>query len=515
MTETPNSPTPEPAKPKKVYTKKAKALSAQAELVARLMPMAIAAGCPKDQFENFLKAGVFLQPKQFEFAALARQCDLPNGPKDIMLGGGRGSSKSHGILAQIFCDDCQRVPGLKVLILRKVGRANREQIQDFRKKLLSALPHNYREQQSTITFDNGSLVVLGNFKDERDIDKYLGLEYDLEYIMESNQITLTKKMNILSCLRTNKPNWRPRCYEDTNPGGVGHFHNKQIFIEPWKAGRETETRYIHCTVDDNKFVNPEYKEYLEKLSGWQREAWLYGSWEFLAGAYFTTFRDDIHVYPNANVNLVTKNIKRYFGAFDYGFSHRSAFLLFAQDHEENIYVVGEYTDEEKTPSDHAERIKALLRSHGLENSDLDSIVAGHDCFHKKEEGNTIAQTYAENGLDFIPAENARVNGWQRMLDGFGDSNTNTKPTLFVHKSCVHLIAQIKMAQHSEKIPGDVQKFDFVSKGVEIIGEDMSEGDDCLDACRYGVFSNTSNALKFAVPMNITGFQPAMIELPSV
>ena len=459
------------------------------------------AGCPDDQIMNFHRAGVFLQPKQLKFAALARQCDLPDGPKDIMAGGGRGSAKTHGILAQIFCDDCQRVNELKFLILRKVGRSNVEQISDFRKKLLSNIPHNYREQKSTITFDKtGSLVVLGNYKDERDIDKYLGLEYDGIHIVEANQLTLTKKMNILSCLRTNKPNWRPRAYEDTNPGGIGHFHNKQIFIEPWRAGKETETRYIHCTVDDNKFVDKGYKEYLEKLAGWQREAWLYGSWDFMAGAYFTNFRDDLHVYPNKDVNFSSVHGRRFFGAFDYGFGHCSAFLLFGQDSSNNIYVVDEYQDNEKGPSEHAERIRALLRKYQLDPSDLDSIVAGHDCFHRKEEGNTIAQTYSENGIDFLPAENARVNGWQRILDGFGNPAAGLKPSIYIHRQCVHLIAQIKMAQHSEKIPGDVQKFDLPDNSVDTFGGDLVEGDDLLDACRYGIFSNVSSGMKFAKPV---------------
>jgi len=428
-----------------------------------------------------------------------------------MMGGGRGAAKTHGILAQIFCDDCQRQPGLKVLVLRKVGRSNQEQVQDFRKKLLTQLDHNYREQKSTIEFSNGSLVVLGNFKDERDIDKYLGLEYDLIHIVESNQLSLTKKMNILSCLRTNKANWRPRCYEDTNPGGFGHHHNKQIFIEPWKAKNETETRYIHCTVDDNRYVNKEYKEYLQKLSGWQREAWLHGSWEFLAGAYFTNFREDIHVYPNKEVAFDPKNARRFFASFDFGFSHMSACVLFAQDHHDNIYVIDEYADNEKTPSDHSERIKAMLRKHGLEPSDLDSFVAGHDCFHRKEEGNTIAQTYSENGIDFSPAENARVNGWQRILDGFGDVQTGTKPTIFIHRTCIHLIAQIQMAQHSEKVAGDVQKFDLPENTAEVFGDDLQEGDDCLDAFRYGIFSNANKALKWAAPISLTGFQPAMLD----
>lgn len=472
-------------------------------------------GCPDDQINNFLKAGVFLQPKELEFAAAARACDHEGGPVDVMIGGGRGSGKTHASFAQVLCDDCQRVPNLKCLVLRKVGVANIEQIRAFTKMLLANIPHKLREQApSKIIFENGSEVILGNFKDERDIDKYLGLEYDLIDIEESNQLTLTKKMNIISCLRTSKPNWRPRCYETTNPGGIGHHHNKQIFIEPWKSGKQTETRYIHATVDDNKFVDSGYKAKLEKYSGWQREAWLYGSWDFLAGSYFTNFRDDLHVYPNASVNFVSTNARRFFGSFDYGFGHNSAFVLFAQDHQDNIYAVAEYQANEKTPSDHAENIKALLRLHHLEPCDLDSIVAGHDCFHRKEEGHTIAQTYLENGLDFVAAENARVNGWQRILDGFGDPNTGTLATIFIHRSCVHLIAQIKMAQHSEKVAGDVQKFDLPEGGVEVFADNTQEGDDLLDAFRYGIFSNADfGSMKFASPISLSGFQPAMIAIP--
>ena len=256
-----------------VKTPKLKKLSAEDELLAKFMRVGKDCGCPKDQLFNFLKAGVFLQKKQLEFAAAARLCDLPDGPKAILNGGGRGTGKSFTVFAQIFLDDCQRVPGLKALFIRKVGGANKEQVSDFVRKLLVNIPHKYRESApSKVEFPNGSFVILGNFKDEKDIDKYLGLEYDLIYIMESNQLSQKKKVNILSCLRTSKSNWRPRCYQDTNPGGLDHFSNKVIFVDPWKSGKQTETRYIHSTVDDNAFVDKGYKEYLDKLQGWQYQA---------------------------------------------------------------------------------------------------------------------------------------------------------------------------------------------------------------------------------------------------
>ena len=466
----------------------------------RFAELAKSQGCCQEQVENFLLANVILQKKQLEIAALCRSCDKPDGPKAILAGGGRGSGKSNAILAQIFCDDCQRVKGLKVLCLRKVGRANKEQIADFRKKLLMNLEHTYREQAQTIEFKNGSLVILGNFKDEKDIDKYLGLEYDLIYIMESNQLTQSKKINILSCLRTNKQNWRPRCYQDTNPGGIDHAANKVLFVDPWQKGTQTDTRYVHSTVDDNKFVDSGYKEFLEKLEGWQRKAWLEGSWDFMAGAFFSNFSPSINVYPNEKVNFDIHHARRWMGAFDHGFAHASAFVLVGEDREGIQYVVDVYSETEKVAEQNAEGIKYMLRQYGLTPDDLDFIAAGGDCFSRVEDGRTRAQMYEEYGLNFIRADTDRINGWARLREKFGNSMQGVKPSLYVHRRCLKLIEQIQVAQHSELKQGDIQKFNT--------NEDGEGGDDLLDATRFLFATDPNTSIKWAKP--IAGFGYKML-----
>lgn len=444
---------------------------------------------------NFLIAGVQLQKKQWEIAAKCRECDLPDGPKQILAGGGRGSAKSHAILAQIFCDDCQRIKGLKVLCLRKVGRANKEQIQDFRKKLLSNLPHNYREQAQTIEFQNGSMVILGNFKDEKDIDKYLGLEYDLIYIMESNQLTQSKKINILSCLRTNKTNWRPRCYQDTNPGGIDHVANKMLFVEPWKRGEEKETRYIHSTVDDNKFIDSGYKDYLEKLVGWQREAWLNGSWEFMAGAFFSNFYPDIHVYPNPQTDLNLRGVVRWFAGLDYGFSHPNAFVLCCEDEGANIFVTDVYSANSTLIEEHAANIRDLLALHNLEVEDLEFIAAGRDCFRVDKDGGTVATEYQERGINLIPVHIDRINAWAQVAEVFGDIQHQIKPRCFIHKNCTGLINQIQAAQSDPKKPNDILK-------MNCDPETLEGGDDELESFRNSVCMAYSNLLTSAKPVQI-------------
>src|SRR4051812_31691971 len=93
-------------------------------------------GCPKDQMSNFERANCILQEKQLLASAAARLCDRADGPSAIGYGGARGGGKSHWLLAQMGVDDCQRVPGLKCLLLRKVGKANVEHFEDLRHTVL-------------------------------------------------------------------------------------------------------------------------------------------------------------------------------------------------------------------------------------------------------------------------------------------------------------------------------------------------------------------------------------------
>src|SRR5512138_297558 len=96
------------------------------------------AGCPMEQMRNFVRAGVVLQPRQLAASAAARLCDRADGPTAVGYGGARGGGKSHWLLAQMGADDCQRVPGLKCLLLRKVGKANMENFEDLRRRLFGA-----------------------------------------------------------------------------------------------------------------------------------------------------------------------------------------------------------------------------------------------------------------------------------------------------------------------------------------------------------------------------------------
>src|SRR5262245_54355259 len=189
-------------------------------------------------------------------------------------------------------DDCQRVPGLKCLLLRKVGKANMEHFEDLRQRLFPRLKHEFSAHRGVLTFGNGSRIIAGHFQAEKDIDAYLGLEYDVIGIEEATTLSSRKHQDISTCCRTSKPNWRPRIYSTTNPGGVGHGWYRTKFVIPYlerqrhahtpdkthaltpslsprergcAAPAQSDTIFVPARVSDNRFNNPEYRKVLEGL----------------------------------------------------------------------------------------------------------------------------------------------------------------------------------------------------------------------------------------------------------
>ena len=456
-----------------------------------------AAGCPEDQARNLVAARIWLQERQLAASAAARLCDLPDGPTAIGYGGARGGGKSHWLLAQMGADDCQRVPGLKCLLLRKVGKANLEHFEDLRRRLFNRLPHEFSAFRGILAFANGSRIIAGHFQNEKDIDAYLGLEYDVIGIEEATTLTARKYQDITTCCRTSKPNWRPRIYSTTNPGGVGHGWYRTKFIVPFQNKRQTDTVFVPARVGDNAFNNPEYRKVLENLSGWQKRAWLDGSWDIAAGQYFTSFRRDVHVIEDFD----DTRGHEWFAALDYGFAHYTVCLLGCRDGDGNTFIVDEHAERLWLPQRHAAAIKSMVERHkingvvamrGLQRmsmrsqdevqnrplalSDLKRVSAGADVFSRQSDGTTIAQQYAKHGMTLRSANMDRVNGWAEVLQGFGDTEGGVRPTLFIHARCRRLIETLPALQHDPNRPEDVLKVDA--------DEDGNGGDDAADALRY-------------------------------
>ena len=462
----------------------------------------LAAGCPLDQMENLIRAGLLLQPRQLAACAAARVCDQPDGPTAIGYGGARGGGKSHWLLAQMGADDCQRRPGLKCLLIRKDGKSNLESVDDLRRRVFAGLKYTFNASRGILTFENGSRIVIGHFQHEKDIDAYLGLEYDVIGIEEATTLTSRKYHDIVTCCRTSKiladgRHWRPRIYSTTNPGGVGHEWYRQTFILPYQRGAEQETHFIPAREDDNQFNNPEYKAILASCTGWKKEAWLNGNFDIASGQYFSNFRPAVHVLQDFNDH----NGVEWFIGMDYGYTHYTVALLACRDYDNNIIIVDEHVGRQMIPRENLDAIKAMLQRHKispdgrrpvpLQRGDLpvcyppghifyrrflSRFVVGGDLFSPESNGRTIASHFSGLGVTPHPANTHRVEGWTAILEHLGNPDAGIKPTLFIHKRCTRLLDTLPYLHHNPDDPADVLKTNPNEEGLG--------GDDAADALRY-------------------------------
>ena len=97
-------------------------------------------------------------------------------------------------------------------------------------------------------------------------------------------------------------------------------------------------------------------------------------------------------------------------------------LLGCTDGDGNAFVVDEHAERLWLPQRHAVAVKAMLRRHGLEVSQLLRFVAGSDVFSRQSDGTTIAAQYGREGITLRPANTDRINGWAELLQRLGDSS---------------------------------------------------------------------------------------------
>lgn len=433
------------------------------------------AGVPRDQLERFVRGGYVAQPHQLAWHAAARKADAPDGPELIGIGGRRGPGKTHATFAQVALDDCQRAPGLKILFLRKVLKAARESFEDVRRKVLYATPHEYKIQAGIIEFPNGSRIVLGHFKHESDIDNYLGVEYDGAAIEEGTQLSKAKLDMLRGSIRSARPDWRPRVYITTNPGGIGHQWFRSMFVLPWRNGAERETMFLPASADANKYLDAGYRRWLNSLSGALGRMWRDGDWDVAGGAFFTNWSYE---------RVVCAPVERppahwtYWLGMDYGFQHWNMIYLLAQIGDGQIALLDELAMRRALVPQIADALAEMLDRNGVQRHQITRFVAGTDCFSKESTGRTIADSWAEVGWTLKPATVDRKAGAAQWLRRLGNDAAQLAPTIQITSRCTRLIETIPMLLSNPNDPEDVLKVDCDEEG--------DGGDDAYDAARYGI-----------------------------
>jgi len=365
----------------------------------------------------------------------------------------------------------------------------------------------YSKSEAVWTFPNGATLKLRHLWDAQAAEEYQGHSYTWICMEELTQWANLDAMNRMRGTLRSSDGVKCVLLATGNPGGPGHQHVKQRYIDPAPAGftpivdPETgETRvFIPSRLEDNLALtrnDPNYAKRLMALGNSQLvRAWLYGDWNITFGGAF----DDLWV-PDRHV-LTPFSIPptwTYRRSFDWGSSRPSALLMWAISDGTPVkelggrvfprgsmilfsewYTIAKDAAGNVKPNEGlrltnqalgygiAERSKGRVWSGCVADPAIFSEM-GRESIHEK-----IKRAAAEKGhvLSLGRANNDRIGGWQKMRDMIENAAADRpeKPGLWVFDTCVNFLRTVPTLQRDDSRPDDI---------------DTDQEDHCGDAARY-------------------------------
>ena len=366
-------------------------------------------------------------------------------------GGARGGGKTWAIIRKALAMAFY-YRGIQILIIRREYDQLENPIIQPMLKLLPPGTYNYNKSEHLLTLLTGSKIKFSNMPDYSSAveGKFQGNEWDVLFIDEATQF-LESEFRGLDAIVRGDNGLPKRVYLTCNPGGVGHFWVKRLFVERSFRPEENPEDYvfIQATVRDNKNIDKKYIDVLNNLPEDVRKAHRDGDWSALSGVYFEEFTEGLHTcapFP------IPKKWKRY-RSMDYGLDCHFC-IWAAVDEHGRCYVYREFSQSDQIVSE-AARMQLTLT--GPEEN-VGYTIAPPDLWARsRENGKSNATTFMENGLVLYKADNNRKQGWYALKELL-KVKEDKKPGLLIFNTCTRLIESLKCLQHDKTDPNDVSKF---------------------------------------------------------
>ena len=365
-------------------------------------------------------------------------------------GGAKGGGKTHAVRTKAV-GGALRWPGIRILILRRTYPELQSNHIEPVMKMVPPELGTYVASRYTLYFINGSTIRFGHYNGAAAELEYQGQEFDWIFMDEATHFT-ERDFRYLGGVLRGTSAIPKRFFVTCNPGGVGHAWVKRLFIDrEYRDGENPDDyAFIFASVEDNKHLldgSPAYIRMLESLPENMRQAYRYGVWDSLAGAYFSEFDDARHVVTPTRIPSGWTR----FRAFDYGLDMLVC-LWIAVSPAGQSYVYRELRRPNLIVSEAARAIENATPV----NEQIAATFAPPDMWSRqKDSGRTMAELFAKNKIPVLRASNARAQGHMQikeLLHGNGEA-----PALLIFSSCPGLINDVKAICADERNPGDCAK----------------------------------------------------------
>lgn len=401
-------------------------------------------------------------------------------------GGARGGGKTH-VLMRKAISLAMEYHGIKILIMRRTyPELETTLIQPMNALIATATMNGkpagdriatYNSTLRTLFFATGSIIRFGHLQSAKAVDEYQGAEYDIVFLDEATHFT-EWEFRVLGATLRGVNDFPKRMYLTCNPGGIGHYWVKRLFVsreyEADKHENPADYIFIPATVDDNTALlkaSPGYIAMLDTLPEDKKAAWRYGDWDAMAGQYFSEYRTGVHTVADFPI---PDSWPRY-RCFDYGLD-MFACLWFAVDEHDRVYVYRERFQSGLIVSQAADLMKRATPP----GEKIEFTIAPPDMWSTmKDTGKTMAEIFQLNGINLVKASNQRVQGWAVVKDGMKTWDDGKAGIVFF-ESLTRITSDIQAIQHDEKNPDDCAKEPH----------DITHGPDAL---RYGMVARKLGA----------------------
>ena len=342
--------------------------------------------------------------------------------KEVLYGGAAGGGKSFAMLMDLL--RYAHNGNHRALLLRRTLAELTELVDQSRKIYPQAFPGAiFRESKNTWSFPSGATALFSYVDKDTDVTRYQGQAFTWIGIDELGHYPTPYVWNYLrSRLRTTDPTIETYMRASANPGGIGGWWIKRMFIDPtppndsfWATDTDTgkillhspahprkpgeplfQRRFIPARLTDNPHLaeSGEYEAMLLSLPEVERRRLLEGDWDVADGAAFSEFDRSIHVVAPFEIPYNWPRVR----AADYGYSSPSCVLWGAVDWDNNFWIYRELYDKGYTGETLAQIITALEE----DDPSMSISVLDGSCWSNHGTGPSIAETLTRNGVRWIP-----------------------------------------------------------------------------------------------------------------
>tara|TARA_Y100000114_G_scaffold156969_1_gene186330 strand:- start:3757 stop:5451 length:1695 start_codon:yes stop_codon:yes gene_type:complete len=434
---------------------------------------------------------------------------LASPERDVFYGGAAGGGKSYALLADLlrYCDN----PNHRALIIRRTLDELTELVDKSKQLYPKAFPGAvFRESKAMWQFPSGATAWFSYLDKDKDVTRYQGQAFTWIGIDEITHYPTPYVWEYLrSRLRTTDPDIDAYMRCTGNPGGVGGWWVKKMYIDPapantpfaatdvetghplvWpqsapngKAGQPLFLRkFIPARLTDNPYLaeSGEYEAMLRSLPEVERRRLLDGDWDVAEGAAFPEFSRGIHVVEASQVQIPTNWLR--LRAADYGYSAPACVLWGALDWDDTLWIYKEFYGKGQT----AENLANIIINIEGDDPQMYHSVLDASCWNRTGTGPSIAETLIRCGARFTPSDRNRLAGKMELHRRLQLDPISKEPRIKILSTCTDLIRTLSSLPLSKSNPEDV---------------DTKADDHAYDALRYMCMTRARGHLTINSMMN--------------